>query len=314
MMTDVSKFEDAVEIMMDKGETKNCLDYIETEIDEDIVLNSCYLFDTKLNCLYELDRKLDAFREAKAYRADYLPLTPIVCTVLGNEYEKECNYTESYFYFSQFKFPDQDVTLSRLVKEMENEVKKKLDEEKYEEVVDYVNTINHDVVFSSEDLFDSKLKCLNLLNRKKELLKEAKAHLKAGGILSYYTSGILGSSYAELGNYGEARQHYIKAIQTCKTQEEKLGYRNLLKLMEKEEETRKIRKENKRVEKIDPSFLKGENKNFEQTKKKINPHKSIKEKDGSQLQCGVKNSQGDLNTEKEAKAIIAEKMIFMWCI
>ncbi|KMS64698.1 hypothetical protein BVRB_017600, partial [Beta vulgaris subsp. vulgaris] len=83
MMTDVSKFEDAVEIMMDKGETKNCLDYIETEIDEDIVLNSCYLFDTKLNCLYELDRKLDAFREAKAYRADYLPLTPIVCTVLG---------------------------------------------------------------------------------------------------------------------------------------------------------------------------------------------------------------------------------------
>ncbi|KMT02107.1 hypothetical protein BVRB_9g208340 isoform B [Beta vulgaris subsp. vulgaris] len=50
---------------------------------------------------------------------------------------------------------------------MENEVKKKLDEEKYEEVVDYVNTINHDVVFSSEDLFDSKLKCLNLLNRKK---------------------------------------------------------------------------------------------------------------------------------------------------
>lgn len=32
------------------------------------------------------------------------------------------------------------------------------------------------------------------------------------------------------------------------------------------------------------------------------------------FQGGVKNSQGDLNTEKEAKAIIAEKMIFMWCI
>lgn len=60
-MTDVSEFEDVVENFVAKDEFKECLDYIETKIDSNVVLNNIYLFDTKLTCLYELNRKTGEF-------------------------------------------------------------------------------------------------------------------------------------------------------------------------------------------------------------------------------------------------------------
>lgn len=60
-MTDVSEFEDVVENFVAKDEFKECLDYIETKIDPNVVLTHTYLFETKLTCLYELDRKTGEF-------------------------------------------------------------------------------------------------------------------------------------------------------------------------------------------------------------------------------------------------------------
>lgn len=90
-----------------------------------------------------------------------------------------------------------------------------------------------------------------------------------------------------MGNYNEAREHFQKAIMSCRTKEEKLRYRDLLKSMEKEER----RKEDKRVAKIDPTFLKGGNKRSQKktsksTKKNIKQKEEVSEKknEESQLQ------------------------------
>ncbi|VFQ63008.1 unnamed protein product [Cuscuta campestris] len=280
-MTDISEvgeeeFENAVEMMMEKDRFKDCLDYIETKIDQHVVLNNTYLFDTKLNCLYELDRKMDAFMEAKAYRADYRPLTHTVCVALGNGYLEEADYIEAYFYFRQFP-SKQSVILSRLATELEKQTKRKLCEEKYEECLDYINKIDQDVVFSNVEIFDCKLKCLMKLDQKKKAIKEAQAYLGSGGVLSYFSCEILGSSYASKGNYDEACKHYLQAMKLCPTREEKTRYRSLLNSMEKNEERRKVREEDKRVARIDPSFLKGE---IKRDDKKFTMSSKKKKKDG----------------------------------
>ncbi|XP_057548711.1 uncharacterized protein LOC130827108 isoform X1 [Amaranthus tricolor] len=301
-MTDVSEFEDVVENFMAKDEFKECLDYIETKIDPHVVLTNTYLFENKLICLYDLNRKADAFKEAKAYHAKYLPLTAIVCIALGNGYNDEGNYTEAYFFFSQFDFDDKAATLSRLAEWIEHEARKKFDEGKYKECLDYIKTIRLDI---SEDVFDCKIKCLIELNKKKEALAEGKSRLESGGVLSYSSFGILGSILANMGNYNEAREHFQKAIMSCRTKEEKLRYRDLLKSMEKEER----RKEDKRVAKIDPTFLKGGNKRSQKktsksTKKNIKQKEEVSEKKNEESQL----QKGDSYTkEMEVETIIAEE-------
>ena len=81
-----------------------------------------------------------------------------------------------------------------------------------------------------------------------------------------------------MGKYNEAREHFVKAIKSCRKKTEKLRYRDLLKSMEKEEADIERRKEDKRVSKIDPTFLKGGNKRS-QKKTSKSTNKNIKQKE-----------------------------------
>ena len=92
-MTDVSEFEDVVENFMAKAEFKECLDYIETQIDPHVVLTNTYLFENKLNCLYELNRKTGEFNHTFFMFVVYLFIFYFFFSFVF----KKCSCTNSFF-------------------------------------------------------------------------------------------------------------------------------------------------------------------------------------------------------------------------
>ncbi|XP_057532221.1 uncharacterized protein LOC130810255 isoform X1 [Amaranthus tricolor] len=87
----VEEFEKRAKMIMDEENYNKCLEYLE-KVDSHAVKSSFYLFETKLKCLCELDRKTDAFVEAKSYHASGLRLSSYICQTLGYGFQGENNY------------------------------------------------------------------------------------------------------------------------------------------------------------------------------------------------------------------------------